>query len=116
MRAFLCAALFAAAFVNAALGQTTLRFGLNSPAADNPDYQGIVAFKDYVEFNSGGRVKIQLFPGGQLGSERQMTEQVRDGALDIAYVADGNMTSFYPRYRCSRSPICFPPRRLRGTC
>ena len=84
MRAFLCAALFAAAFVNAALGQTTLRFGLNSPAADNPDYQGIVAFKDYVEFNSGGRVKIKLFPGGQLGRERQMTEQVRDGALDIA--------------------------------
>lgn len=108
MRALLCAALFAAAFVNAAFGQTTLRFGLNSSAADNPDYRGIVAFKDYVEFNSGGRLKIQLFPGGQLGSERQMTEQVRDGALDIAYVADGNMTSFYPKIQVLAIPYLFP--------
>ena len=72
---------------HAAQAQTTLRFGMNLPQGDSADYKAATAFKDYVEFSSGGRLKVQLFPGGQLGSERQMTEQVRDGALVRATAA-----------------------------
>ena len=90
-----------------ALAQTTLRFGLNLPQGESADYKAAVAFKDYVEFNSGGRLLVQLFPGGQLGSERQMTEQVRDSALDIAYVADGAATGFYPKLQVLAIPYLF---------
>ncbi|MFI4982378.1 MAG: TRAP transporter substrate-binding protein, partial [Nevskiales bacterium] len=86
----------------------TLRFGMNTPPSDSPDYQGALAFKSYVEFNSGGNLKINIFPSGQLGSEREMTEQVRDGALDIAWVADGNMTGFYPKIQVMAIPYLFP--------
>jgi len=87
--------------------QTTLRFGMNLPQGESADYKAAVAFKDYVEFQSGGRLRVQLFPGGQLGSERQMTEQVRDGALDIAYVADGATTGFYPKLQVLAIPYLF---------
>jgi len=93
--------------VHAAAAQTTLRFGMNLPPGDSSDYKAATAFKDYVEFQSGGSLKIQLFPGGQLGSERQMTEQVRDGALDIAYVADGNASGFYPKLQVFAIPYLF---------
>ncbi len=89
------------------LAQTTLRFGMNLPQGDSADFKAATAFKDYVEFNSGGRLRVQLFPGGQLGSERQMTEQVRDGALDIAYVADGAATGFYPKLQVLAIPYLF---------
>jgi len=85
----------------------TLRFGMNLPQGDSADYKAATAFKDYIEFNSGGRLKVQLFPGGQLGSERQMTEQVRDGALDITYVADGAATGFYPKLQVLAIPYLF---------
>ncbi|MBV9813561.1 MAG: hypothetical protein JO326_12490, partial [Acetobacteraceae bacterium] len=62
-------------------GAQALRFGMNSPPSDAPDYQGALAMKNYVEFNSGGKVKLDIYASGQLGSEREMTEQVRDGAL-----------------------------------
>lgn len=42
-----------------------------------------------MDFNTGGKVKVEIYPANQLGGERQMAEQVRDGALDIAFVADG---------------------------
>ena len=93
--------------VHAAVAQTTLRMGMNLPPGDSSDWKAANAFKDYVEFQSGGTLKIQLFPGGQLGSERQMTEQVRDGALDVAYVADGNAAGFYPKLQVFAIPYLF---------
>ena len=93
--------------VAGAPAQTTLRFGMNLPQGDSADFKAATAFKEYVEFNSGGRLRVQLFPGGQLGSERQMTEQVRDGALDIAYVADGAATGFYPKLQVLAIPYLF---------
>ena len=107
MQRFLIAALAMFA-VHAASAQTTLRYGMNLPQGDSADYKAATAFKDYVEFQSGGKLRVQLFPGGQLGSERQMTEQVRDGALDVAYVADGNATGFYPKLQVLAIPYLFP--------
>jgi tripartite ATP-independent transporter DctP family solute receptor len=102
------AALFAASCATPTQAQN-LRFGMNTPPTDAPDYQGALAFKSYAEFNSGGKLQIKIFPSGQLGSEREMTEQVRDGALDIAWVADGNMTGFYPKIQVMAIPYLFPP-------
>jgi tripartite ATP-independent transporter DctP family solute receptor len=103
---FAAAALAAIPFANA--GAQTLRFGMNTPPSDAPDYQGALAMKNFLEFNSGGKLTLQLFPSGQLGSEREMTEQIRDGALDVAWVADGNLTGFYPKIQVLAIPYLFP--------
>lgn len=106
MRRLALAAMLAFA-AQAASAQTTLRFGMNLPQGDSADFKAAAAFKDYIEFQSGGRLKVELFPGGPLGSERQMTEQVRDGALDIAYVADGAASGFYPKLQVLAIPYLF---------
>ena len=41
-------------------------------------------FCDYVEKNTGGRVKIRRFPGGVLGKPLEHLELVRSGSVDIA--------------------------------
>lgn len=41
-------------------------------------------FCDYVEKNTGGRVKIKRFPGGVLGKPLEHLELVRSGSVDIA--------------------------------
>jgi TRAP-type transport system periplasmic protein len=104
----LCAGLAAAVLLIGAAQAQTLRFGMNTPPSDAPDYQGALAMKSYLEFNSGGKLQLQIFPSGQLGSEREMTEQIRDGALDIAWVADGNLTGFYPKMQVLAIPYLFP--------
>ena len=65
--------LAAAIFLAIAHAQT-LRFGMNTPPSNAPDYQGALAMKNYAEFNSGGRLKIQIFASGQLGSKMRTME------------------------------------------
>lgn len=52
----------------------------------NPGHALYIAaqdFKKLVEKQSGGRIQVNVYPAGQLGSAREMMEQVSMGALDI---------------------------------
>lgn len=86
----------------------TLRYGMTLPQGENADWRAATAFKAYVEFNTGGKLKVEIYPANQLGGERQMTEQVRDGALDIAFVADGAVGGFFPKIQVFAIPYLFP--------
>ena len=51
--------------------------------ADNPWNKGLVYFAQRVDEESKGRVKIDIFNGGILGSEAQTLQFVKDGSLDL---------------------------------
>ncbi|MCI2394865.1 TRAP transporter substrate-binding protein [Aliiroseovarius sediminis] len=42
---------------------------------------------------SGGRFSVALFPSGQLGSEGEMLQQLQTGALDMAWLTSGEVTT-----------------------
>jgi len=46
---------------------------------------GAKAFAEKVEFLTEGRVKIQVFPGGQLGSALKVSETVRNGVAEVGH-------------------------------
>lgn len=50
---------------------------------DHPWQKGIVFFAKRVEEESKGRIKIDIFNGGILGSEAQTLQFVKDGSLDF---------------------------------
>ena len=49
--------------------ERTLKFGLNSPEG-HPAVAGMKKFKETVEAKSGGKIKVQLFLNGTLGSDQ----------------------------------------------
>ena len=62
--------------------EVTLEFG----HIQNPGHALAVApeeFKEMVEEKSGGRVAVNIYPSSQLGSAREMMEQVTMGTLDM---------------------------------
>lgn len=69
-------------------------------ASANPDdsYHGVFAhaFKRYAEELSGGRIQVDVFLGGQLGSEQDNVNQVSSGVLNMASAAVNNVTPFAP--------------------
>ncbi|OEE67099.1 C4-dicarboxylate ABC transporter substrate-binding protein [Enterovibrio norvegicus FF-33] len=71
----------------------TMKVGMGDPIESD---QGAYAlrFKDLVEFYSGGDIKIKLYPGGALGGETEMVQNIRLGSLDMALVGIGNVTPF----------------------
>ncbi|MFA7533173.1 MAG: hypothetical protein WCY46_02485, partial [Tissierellaceae bacterium] len=53
---------------------------------ETPHHRSAIKFKEEVEEATGGRVKVNLFPAGQLGSAREMFEGLQMGTQEIALV------------------------------
>ena len=64
----------------AGLGNYTMMIGHSQPA-DNPRSISLEKFVSDVEAKTNGHVKVQVFGNGQLGTEKEMLEQVVIGTL-----------------------------------
>jgi tripartite ATP-independent transporter DctP family solute receptor len=65
-------------------------------------------FKEIVEKESGGDIRVNLFLGGSMGSEQANVKQLRDGEIHVAVLADGNLTPFAPAATITILPYLFP--------
>ncbi|MFS0643602.1 TRAP transporter substrate-binding protein [Siminovitchia sp. 179-K 8D1 HS] len=71
----------------------SFRLADNHP--DNyPTVLGDKKFAELVEQKSNGRIKINVFPNGQLGDEKSIIEQVQLGAVEFARVSTGPLAEF----------------------
>jgi tripartite ATP-independent transporter DctP family solute receptor len=101
------AALLGTAAVQAQdIKQRNLRFGF-SLAKDHPFGQGAQKFADLVAQKSGGRIKVQLFPGAVLGSDPQNLSAVRGGTLDFTSMATGIVASIDKQQMIFDLPFLF---------
>ena len=100
-----CLAAFAA--VPATASAMEIKFGIGVAEGDYPEYNALVRFKEYVEFKTNGEITVRLFPGNQLGGEREMLEQVQQGSLELTFPADGAMAGFYPPIQVWSIPYLF---------
>jgi len=73
-----------------------LKLGLNDPNTSNY-YRGAVAIADKVAEATDGRIKITVFPSGQLGNEREMVEGAMMNTVDIWTSANSVLTNFIPQ-------------------
>lgn len=64
-------------------------------------------FKEEVEAGTDGRVKIDIFPGGQLGSDADMVQQIESGALDFAFITNAYLTSKSDAFSAWFAPFLF---------
>jgi tripartite ATP-independent transporter DctP family solute receptor len=77
---------------------------------DEPYHIGMLEFKKVVEQETKGEVEIQIFPNGQLGSEKEMIEGLKLGTVDITSPSNGNLTNFVPELGIFDLPFLFRDR------
>ncbi len=90
-----------------ALAQTIVKVATVVPDSPAAEIQGFKLFKEYVEFRSNGEIEVQTF-FGQLGGEREITEQVMQGTLEMGLAADGAIAGFYSPIQVFSIPYLFP--------
>lgn len=73
----------------------------------HPVHAGIEYFAERVAYHSGGRLRFDIFPNGQLGSEPQTLEQMQSGTLDVAKVGGATLGSFVPMAKVFSLPYLF---------
>jgi len=66
-----------------------------------------VTFKHLVEAASGGRIKVEIYPANQLGSEREQLEGVKMGTIEMCNVSEGTVPGFFPEILVLGIPYLF---------
>ncbi|MGM0562316.1 MAG: TRAP transporter substrate-binding protein [Pseudomonadota bacterium] len=72
---------------------------------------GINKFAELVSEKSDGRIEIEVFHGGQLGSGVETFEAVKNGNLDFAADSFANLATITPAFEVFHFPFLFESRQ-----
>ena len=67
-------------------------------------------FKKDIEEKTGGRVKVELYPNAQLGSDRQAIEGISIGTLEMAVIGGSSLLTLDDRMTIMDLPFIFKTR------
>lgn len=84
----------------------TLKLAHGLPT-DHPVHKAMVFMADRCKEVSAGELQIQIYAGGQLGSEQQCVELLQIGSLAITKVSAAVMESFTDDYKVLGLPYIF---------
>lgn len=102
----LIAAVALAAVGVASAQDKTIKFA-NQNAAGHPIILGMEKFKEIVEKNSGGKIKVNVFPGGALGSDQANVSAIQGGSLEMAAMNSGIFAAQVKEFAIFDFPFMF---------
>ncbi|PQV52855.1 tripartite ATP-independent transporter DctP family solute receptor [Defluviimonas denitrificans] len=94
------ASLFAA---GAGAQEYTMKIG-HVGALDGDDQQGAAFIKSFLEARSNGRIKVEIYPNGQMGDFRAHIEAVQLGTLELTATTGGGIAAFVPEIQVTDIP------------
>ncbi len=99
-----------------AQAERVIKFGHIAPTQIDdkpfPMHQAALAFAEHVEKETGGEIKVEVFPLGQLGNERSMLEQVQFGTLDMMDCTTAVMSNLIPQVGLLDLFFLFPDKAV----
>jgi tripartite ATP-independent transporter DctP family solute receptor len=72
--------------------ERTLKMGLNGPEG-HPAVAGMKKFAETVAAKSGGKIKVNLFLNGSLGSDQAVVSALKGGTIELAVMNSGILAS-----------------------
>jgi TRAP-type transport system periplasmic protein len=86
--------------------EKVIKFGtLNAPG--HPVTQGMERFKQIVEAKSGGKLKVNLFPAGQLGNDAFHVSGMQGGTIEMHVLNSGIMAAQAKEFAVFDFPFIF---------
>ena len=95
-----------AAFGIASAQEKTLKFATQNPKG-HPVVAGMEKFAELVAAKSGGKLKINLFPGGVLGGDAPNVSALQGGTLEMAVMNSGILASQVKDFEAFDMPFMF---------
>lgn len=83
-----------------------IKYGLIAPES-NAQTQAAFKFAEYVEKESNGELKVEVYPNALLGGDVQMTEAVALGTLHMALPSTSTLVMYSPKFGALDMPFMF---------
>ena len=84
----------------------SLKLGFQANASSS-EYKAAELLAQKANEYSNGTITIEFFPGGQLGDDRAMLDQVAAGALDMTFAETGRLGLWEPELEIFGYPFAF---------
>jgi tripartite ATP-independent transporter DctP family solute receptor len=91
---------------DAVLAMTTLKLAHGLPP-EHPVHQGMLELQRKLGELSGGRMRLELYPSGQLGGETECLEQVQRGSLAMTKSSTAPLEGFIAEMKVFGLPYLF---------
>lgn len=87
----------------------TITLKLGHVSAPGETHMDVAAnfFKEEVEKNSNGQIKVDIFPSAQLGGERDMLESLENGTVEMSIITTLTFDSITPVFNGLSLPFLF---------
>jgi len=86
---------------------------INAPDPSTSHGQAFsLAFKNYVEAASAGRIEVEIHPAGALGNNKEMLELTQFGVIQMTLAGEGNISPYYPRAMVNSIPYLYSSDHL----
>jgi tripartite ATP-independent transporter DctP family solute receptor len=79
---------------------------------EHSEHKTFEFFKEYVERESDNRIQVEIFPNGELGSDRELIEGVQVGTVTMAGPSTAPVASFVPKFSVFDLPFLFESREV----
>lgn len=87
----------------------TLTLG-HGQTEEHPYHRAVVYFKDLVEKESNGTIKVEISPNGTLGDERELVEGLQLGTVDMCVAVAAALSGFDANMDVFSMPYLFESR------
>ncbi len=102
----LAAAVAISAFGVAFAQEKTIKFTTQNPKG-HPLVMGMEKFAEIVQAKSGGKIKVNLFPGGVLGGDAAVVSAMQGGTIEMASMNSGILASQVKDFEVYDFPFMF---------
>jgi len=83
-----------------------MKVAISAPA-DEPGSQALLRFTELVNERSNGRIKAKLFAASSIGNNRDVTEGLQLGTVEVQMVPNSQLTAFVPSLNIFELPFLF---------
>jgi C4-dicarboxylate-binding protein DctP len=90
-----------------AAAQAPITMKMTGIAVNDPAHLFMKDFAPKIEARSGGRIKVEIYPGAQLGGFPQMVQGITLGTLEFFMGPPGNLRGVDPRVQVADAPGIF---------
>lgn len=104
MKKFFLVGLLLSSVVNAQVLSIKLA---HTAAISHAHNEAATQFAQNVEQRTAGKVKVEVYPAGELGDQPALAEQITLGALDMAVVSLGNLAMYDKKLNAMTAPFLF---------
>ncbi|HEY8607806.1 MAG TPA: DctP family TRAP transporter solute-binding subunit [Noviherbaspirillum sp.] len=76
--------------------QKVMKYAHFQPAKDDqPQHKAAMIFKEHVEKQTNGSLKVEIYPAGQFGKDAEVMEALKFGTLELAVPHDGAIATIF---------------------